>query len=307
LNRKLTVGSLFAGIGGFDLGLERAGMEVAWQCEIDPFCQQVLKKHWPDVPLYSDVTELSFPPRVDVLVGGFPCQDISNAGTTHEGGLTGLEGKRSGLWNEFYRIICEVQPRWVVIENVGALTVRGLDRVLWQMADGGFNAEWSVLSSGALGAPHLRKRLFIVARRVIRFLDEMEPVSGEPWCPECQEWYVECSHHGPHSWHDSVLSDPDREGLEGHVGSVLAQPDDWRSNADAARLSWWGSKAGVRRDADGLPVWMDGSGPVIFAKGESCPNRKQRLQAVGNTVQPQVVEWIGRRIIQSENDSLKVN
>ena len=153
--------SLFAGIGGIDLGLERAGMRCVGQVEIDPFCRRVLAKHWPDVPKFDDVrtfTKDSISERIDLIAGGFPCQDISNAG--HK---LGLDGARSGLWGEYRRIIREVRPRFVLVENVAALLVRGIDRVLGDLATLGFDAEWSVLSACALGAPHTRERVFIIA------------------------------------------------------------------------------------------------------------------------------------------------
>lgn len=158
--KPLTVGSLFSGIGGLELGLERAGMRVAWQVEKDEFAQRVLSKHWPHVPKFSDVCEAgahNLTP-VDVICGGFPCQDISFAGKG-----AGLEGDRSGLWFQFDRIIGELRPRVVLLENVAAILVRGLDRVLGCLTDRGYDAEWEVISACAVGAPHLRKRLFVVA------------------------------------------------------------------------------------------------------------------------------------------------
>ena len=157
-------GELFAGIGGFSLGLERAGMKCAWQVEIDPYARAVLNKHWPDVPKHDDVQ--TFPPThththdfsVDLICGGFPCQDISVAGKG-----AGLAGERSGLWNDFARIIRTVRPRWVVIENVPALTARGLGTVLGDLAEIGFDAEWHCIPASAVGAPHRRERIWIVA------------------------------------------------------------------------------------------------------------------------------------------------
>ena len=156
----LTVGSLFSGIGGIDLGLERAGMRVLWHSEIDPYASRVLKKHWPDVPNHGDITQIDFRQvqPVDVLAGGFPCQDISYAGRG-----AGLQGERSGLWYEFARAIREVGPRYVFVENVAALLVRGMDAVLGTLSDLGYDAQWSIVSACALGAPHMRKRLFLVA------------------------------------------------------------------------------------------------------------------------------------------------
>lgn len=159
----LTFGSLFAGIGGMDLGLERVGFECKWQVEIDPYARRVLAKHWPDVPRHDDVR--TFPPAdgnwsVDLIAGGFPCQDISFAGRG-----AGLAGKRSGLWYEFARIVCDLRPRFVLVENVAALRVRGLDAVLGTLASLGYDAEWSSLSACAMGAPHARDRMFVVADR----------------------------------------------------------------------------------------------------------------------------------------------
>ena len=165
----MTFGELFAGIGGFSLGLERAGMTCKWQVEIDPYATAVLKKHWPDVPKHDDVR--TFPPThththtqdfiVDLICGGFPCQDISVAGKG-----AGLAGERSGLWNDFARVIRTVRPRWVVIENVPALTARGLGTVLGDLAEIGFDAEWHCIPASAVGAPHRRERIWVIGVRV---------------------------------------------------------------------------------------------------------------------------------------------
>src|SRR5690554_5265326 len=116
----MTVGSLFSGIGGLDLGFERAGFTIKWMCEKDEYARRVLRKHWAEVPLYDDIEELKNPPYVDVITGGFPCQDISLAGKG-----AGLDGDRSRLWWEMHRIISEVRPRYAVMENVAALVNRG--------------------------------------------------------------------------------------------------------------------------------------------------------------------------------------
>lgn len=153
-------GSLFSGVGGMDLGLERAGMKCAWQVEINEYCQRVLTKHWRDVPKFRDVRECgrtNLEP-VDLIAGGFPCQDVSVAGK--QAGL--IEGNRSGLWFEFHRIICELRPRYALIENVLGLLVRGLERVLSDLASIGYDAEWTTLRASDFGAPHKRERLFIV-------------------------------------------------------------------------------------------------------------------------------------------------
>ena len=156
-----TVGSLFAGIGGLELGLEATGkFKTVWQVERDPYATKVLKKHWPDVPRHDDVC--TFPPEAgkwdcDLICGGFPCQDISFAGKG-----AGLDGERSGLFYEGIRIIDRLRPRWVLLENVAALLVRGLDDVLRELAQIGYNAEWHCVPAAAVGAPHRRDRIFII-------------------------------------------------------------------------------------------------------------------------------------------------
>jgi DNA (cytosine-5)-methyltransferase 1 len=156
----LTVGSLFSGIGGLDLGLERAGMQIKWQCEIDDYATQVLQKHWPDVSRFRDVRTVGAHNLVpvDLICGGFPCQDISKAGNG-----AGLDGAHSGLWAEYVRIIGELRPRFVLVENVPALLKRGFGRVLGNLAALRYDAEWGVLSACAVGAPHTRERLFLLA------------------------------------------------------------------------------------------------------------------------------------------------
>lgn len=156
----MTFGSLFAGIGGFDLGLERAGMKCAWQVEKDPFCRQVLAKHWPDVPKFEDVCDVGSNEltEVDLICGGFPCQDISHAGRR-----AGMEGGKSGLWREFLRIVCDLRPRFVLVENSTSLTVRGLARISGDLAQHGYDAEWSCIPAAFVGARHLRARIWILA------------------------------------------------------------------------------------------------------------------------------------------------
>lgn len=176
MNAPLRTLSLFAGIGGFDLGLERTGgFKTVAFCEIEPFAVRVLKKHWPEVPVYGDVRELTAERiradgiAVDVLCGGFPCQDVSNA---NRNGSSGLNGARSGLWAEYARLIGELRPAFVIVENVSALLHRGLGRVLGDLASLGYDAEWSCVSAARLGAAHVRDRFWLVAYPM------REPVEG---------------------------------------------------------------------------------------------------------------------------------
>jgi DNA (cytosine-5)-methyltransferase 1 len=164
--RKLAVLDLFSGIGGFSLGLGRTGgfSTVAF-CEIDPFARRVLAKHWPDIPVYDDVRTTTAERlladnigSIDVVCGGFPCQDISVAGRG-----AGIRGERSGLWFEMSRIIAETRPKFVIAENVAALRSKGLDEVLGSLSEIGYDAEWHCIPASAVGAPHRRDRIWIIA------------------------------------------------------------------------------------------------------------------------------------------------
>jgi DNA (cytosine-5)-methyltransferase 1 len=175
MTKKLRVLELFAGIGGFSLGLERTGgFETVAFCEIEEFPRKVLAKHWPEVPQYEDVRTLTKDIldrdgiAVDVITGGFPCQDISCAG--RRAGIG--EGTRSGLWSEIVRLIGELSPRYVIVENVanllsGPSEQRGgwFGRILGDLAECGYDAEWENIPASALGAPHRRERVWVVAYR----------------------------------------------------------------------------------------------------------------------------------------------
>lgn len=157
---KFTFGSLFSGIGGLDLGLERAGMTCKYQSEIDDYASAILANHWPAVRNLGDVRNLGAHnlPTVDLICGGFPCQGLSVAGKRR-----GFGDSRSGLWEEMLRIVREVRPRYVLVENSGGSRSRVLERILWDLAASGYDASWDVLPASAFGAFHTRERLFLVA------------------------------------------------------------------------------------------------------------------------------------------------
>jgi DNA (cytosine-5)-methyltransferase 1 len=204
---KLRVLDLFSGIGGFCLGLERTGgFETVAFCEIEPFPRRVLAKHWPEVPCYDDVRTLTGARlaadgiAVDVITGGFPCQDLSYAGKQRGMG----EGTRSGLWSEIVRLIGDIRPSYVIVENVAALLAgpserRGgwFGRVLGDLAECGYDAEWENIPASALGAPHRRERVWIVA-----YPSETRPAPAEilksrfaetlrrSWASDTSEWVV---------------------------------------------------------------------------------------------------------------------
>ena len=159
----LTFGSLFSGCGTFDLGLERAGLTCAWQCEADATCRDVLAKHWPDVYCYTDVRKVdASAARVDLLCGGWPCQDLSVAGKR-----AGLAGARSGLFHEFVRVARQLRPRWILGENVpGLLSSHGgrdMATVVESLGQLGYFVAWRVLDAQYFGVAQRRRRVFVVA------------------------------------------------------------------------------------------------------------------------------------------------
>ncbi len=258
---------LFSGIGGFSLGLERAGgFETVAFCEIDSFCQQVLRKHWPDVPIYEDVRALTGERLAadgidaDVICGGFPCQDISSAGTR-----AGIDGRRSGLWAEYARLISEIRPALVIVENVADLLHRGLGRILGDLAEIGYDAEWHCIPAAAVDAPHFRDRLWIVAHANGGRLHSRDPNErdGEPLSSQG----VKREFHRSSEREGSVAY-ADRFAL---VGAAIARQE---------RHSW-PAEPELDRVVDGV------SRELV----------EPRLKALGNAVVPQIPEIIGRAIL----------
>jgi DNA (cytosine-5)-methyltransferase 1 len=181
-----TVGSLFSGIGGMDLGLERAGGAVIWQSEIDPYACRVLAKHWPNVPNLGDIRDVRWETveAVDIVAGGFPCQDVSDAGDR-----AGIDGERSGLWTHFAAAIRHIRPRYVLVENVPGLLVRGMGRVVGDLASMGYDAEWDCIPAAAVGAPHLRARIWILAYPRGERGQEDDAVQTGRAQPELSPWW----------------------------------------------------------------------------------------------------------------------
>lgn len=274
---KLRVLDLFSGIGGFSLGLERTGgFETVAFCEIEDFPRRVLAKHWPKVPCYNDVRDLTAERlnadgiAVDAICGGFPCQDISTAGLG-----AGLDGARSGLWSDFSRLISELAPRFVIVENVSALLGNGMGRVLGDLASIGYDAEWHCIPAWRVGAPHGRDRVWIVAYPAQELSD--------------------------------VLSHNDGGGLEREKVSQFGDSG-WTSdvpNSEQGKQEV-GRKAGrVGRIIQSIPRYRDWeitSEPVLGRGTNGIPNRVDRCGALGNAVVPQIPELIGRAILEERNE-----
>jgi DNA (cytosine-5)-methyltransferase 1 len=182
--------------------------------ESDTFCQAVLRRHWPDVPCHDDVRTFAGVP-CDVICGGFPCQDISDAGPR-----IGIEGERSGLWSSFARLIGQLRPRFVIVENVAALLDRGIGTVLGDLSRIGYDAEWSIVSACSVGAPHMRRRVFIVA-------------------------YPDSEHGRPRVWYTAPRAYRTLQALDGPQGARAG----WR-----ARLA---NPSELYGGADGVPYGME--------------------------------------------------
>jgi DNA (cytosine-5)-methyltransferase 1 len=283
-----TFGSLFAGIGGIDLGLERAGWECRWQVEWDEFCQHVLAHHWPDVPRYGDISAVDWSAveRVDLLAGGFPCQPVSGAGRRL------AQDDARWLWPEFLRAVRALRPRLVLVENVPGLLERGMDEVLGGLAASGYDAEWDCVPAAAVGAPHLRDRLWIVAHAG-RFGVQPDGRSGEARrasgeaageASERQRSWDTPRDGGP-AMADAAGERPSRSGQPVQSGDPEAGCAWPATDAFTGRFSGeWGAEPDVGRVAHGVPARVD------------------RLRALGNAVVPQVVEVIGRQLLAAIED-----
>lgn len=163
--RELTMGSLFAGTGGFELAGQLNGIKTLWNCEIDDLKRQKLKKNFPHAQQYADIRDCRYPERVDILTGGFPCQDLSIANQSRLA-TKGISGPRSGLWKEYGRLLREIRPSVIVFENSPMLLVSGLEHVLCDLSRSGYDAEWECFYATQWGYPHGRKRIYGVAYAV---------------------------------------------------------------------------------------------------------------------------------------------
>lgn len=303
------VASLFSGIGGFDLGFERAGFDIRFQCEIQRFCQQVLEHHWPDVPKTADIKELTYAdiPDSDVWVAGFPCQDVSLA---RMGKRDGLRGKKSSLFFEFARLVGEGRPRVFVVENVSGLLSshqgRDFGVVLGTLAELGYSLGWRLLDSKNFGVPQSRNRVFLVGcdrdrlgpsqilfepergarvsatgrtdgkklvspfSRVLKHPGKKRPVTKAiAYC-----LYAESARHTGTDWSRNYVSYPEegevRRLTPHECEGVMAFPPDWTN-----------IRAGLDGDA------FDTA----------------RYHALGNAVTPPVVEWLANRLRNYLEDS----
>jgi DNA (cytosine-5)-methyltransferase 1 len=284
--RQLTHGSLFAGIGGFDLGFERAGIQTEWQVEIDGFCQRILAKHFPEATRYDDVRRVhgwdhcgkigimdaiacgNCLSPVDIITGGFPCQPFS------------CSGKRSGkadsrfLWPEMLRVIQECRPSFVVGENVGGLVDNWggsvLDEIYASLESSGYEVlPPLIVPACAFGAPHRRDRVWILAHSLL---------GGRS------------SEHEKQQTERPSLTGPG--GSRGVADPKLRKPEVGRHDAGVGR---------ERKPDTEIDYWESEAQPRVGGVVDGIPHRMDRLRALGNAIVPQIAEWIGRRIVEASN------
>lgn len=267
---------LFSGIGGFSLGLERAGMETVAFCEFDSHARQVLKKHWPDTPIHHDIRELDggqYRGSVDIVCGGFPCQDLSQAGVQK-----GFTGERSSLYREMLRIISECLPRYAIFENVSGLLTgesgRWFAQFLYDLAEVGYDAEWHCISASYIGAPHHRDRVWILA-----YSTGINDGDGKPEQAERQE------------------PEPG-ESASGTKVSTNTNSERFERFAEVANHIK--EQIELMRSSETVRERFNLSEPPLCGANDGVPRRLDRLRRLGNAVVPQIPEAIGRSIMAYE-------
>ena len=363
MTEYLKIGSLFAGIGGLDIGLERARsitgktqFQCAWQVENDDYATRVLAKHWPNVRRWGDVctfltdsddinarrvlkerelqqckegskrqspvSSRKQPTEdcarraehdVDIIAAGWPCQDISFAGRGD-----GLDGERSGLFFEVVRVVRQLRPKYVLLENVAALLNRGLDRVLGELAAIGYDAEWHCIPAAAVGAPHIRDRVFIIAYTAShgRRQGEQDNVGCNPRSEQgtqyrpgmlCQD-ATDTQQMGRAAGRGIQRDQEQARKRRGEFATgsqdatVTSGPrlEEWngtpreRPHATTTRGDWWSIEPSVRELVDGV------SGRLVRYAGRTSrgtPNRVAKLRCLGNAVVPQVAQYVGEMIL----------
>jgi len=285
----LTVGSLFSGIGGIDLGLERAGMTVKWHSEIDPYACRVLKKHWPTVPNLGNIKDIDWSTvePVDLIAGGYPCQPFSTAGKRQ-----GEKDERH-LWPYFLRAISELRPRYALLENVRGHLSMGGTTVIGDLAEIGYDCEWQLISAASVGAPHRRERIIILAYP--HDTRDRTPKSGD--------------------YSDGPTVEQRRQDISqfefGRQCETLAYSDDcklgehYECGINKRTNAKWGkvfvTNSSGSSNGRAFSNWL--SEPDVGRVAHGIPSRVDRLRGLGNAVVPQVAELIGRMVIDHNNKS----
>ena len=294
--------SFFSGIGGLDLGLERAGFTIGFHCEIKPFCRDILRQHWPNLPVHDDIRKLDDAevPEADVWAAGFPCQDLSLA---RMGPRSGLRGSQSGLFHEFVRLVRGRRPRTIVLENVhGLLSSHGgrdFAIVLKALDELRYGVAWRVLNSKDFGVPQQRRRVYIVA--IHRSWGSPGEVLFEP---ECGDWNTKKSRPNgkkPPSLFQTVIGDTRKGPLVKSIAHCIYAESARHTGTDWSRNYVWYPDGRVRRftpveveRVQGFPD--DWTLPLEIDQQQARRIDSLRYHAVGNAVTPPVAEWVGKRL-----------
>ena len=318
----LTVGSLFSGIGGLDLGLERSGMEVIWQSEIDPYGCRVLKKHWPEVVNHGDIKTINWGNivRPDVICGGYPCQPFSTAGKRN-----GADDPRH-LWPWVREAISQLRPKYAILENVRGHITLGLSEVLGDLASIGYDAEWQIVSANSVGAPHLRERIIILAYPSQQFSNERGFADNSGQVKQRQSLQESIGRS------NSTCTDTIRELADADSsGCIYRQPQIFTADRWVNALSLTGASSsemaysqsvGLQGSSDLATVKNQKSGygitgnncgtqpgndwwkvePDVGRVAHGISSRVDRLRGLGNAVVPQVSELIGRMVIDYDTN-----
>jgi len=280
----LTVGSLFSGIGGLDLGLERAGMKVIWQSEIDPYCNKVLKKHWPEVTNHGNIKDINWGDveRPDVICGGYPCQPFSTAGKRK-----GTDDPRH-LWPWVRNAISALRPTYAILENVrGHLSMGGL-QVIGELAEIGYDAEWRVVSAAGLGAPHRRERIIIVA-----YPSQLHCNGSDNYAK------VSMGSETFSKFRNSGGSTRMANSYNSELGDINKCGVNQGSNAERRKVFITNSSGSSHGRTD--CNWL--LEPNVGRVADGVSNRVDRLRGLGNAVVPQVAEYIGRLVMAAHNNT----
>jgi len=305
---KVRLASFFAGIGGFELGFERAGMETVWQCEKKEFCLDILEKHWPNVPRATDIQEVAANdiPEADVWVGGFPCQDVSLA---RMGPRSGLKGKQSGLFYDFAQLIDARRPQVVVLENVAALLSshdgRDFAIILRSLADIGYGLAWRVFDSRYFGIPQSRSRVFVVGA-----LGDPDSAGQILFEPECGDRDSEKSRpDGPKPISPFAVSvgNP-QQGYVKKLAHCLYAESARHTGTDWSRNYVSYPEGRVRRltplETERLQGFPDGWTIPVHELADENTLDSARYHACGNAVSVPVVEWLGHRLMSTMGQKL---
>lgn len=291
-----TVGSLFSGIGGLELGLERTGgFKTIWNCEVDDYANAVLRKHWPDVPNLGDITKVDWSKveKPDLICGGFPCQDISIAGKGK-----GIHGARSGLWAEFHRAIKASKPTWVIIENSPELIKLGLGQVLHDLRDAGYQSlRPLLLRASEVGAQQRRERIFVIAHINMLGCEPLRSVRERGQFQANQEWDVEEVSEGRQGKRKPDAAETDEDAFSStNTDSFIRQ---WNVAQEVYRLSAFAQEhgAGGTEDVRGRRYLHK---PIVGRGIYGLSRGMDRIKCLGNAVVPQVAEVVGRQILEME-------